>query len=97
MQKRIILLTFAFVCLTAVTVWAISNNYGHKETVKTELQGVATDADHCDPSACTPDKAAHCPYANGEKASAEASAHCPATADCPPSSCNAGSGDKAEL
>lgn len=100
MQKKFIIAAFIVCSGLALTIYSFASGPVSKDAVKPEVQTeqINTSAtDHCDPSNCTPEKAAACPYSNGaEKASTAASAECPATQDCPPSKCNT-TGTKATI
>ena len=63
----------------------------HNSTVKMEQVSTENPA-HCNPSDCTPEQAAKCPYGNkagmSATANVEAGNICPETKECPPSKCN---------
>jgi len=65
-----------------------------EQTTVPAEQTSAAPAGHCDPSDCTPEKAAACPYSNST--TAQGTNDCPVTKDCPPSACKPGS-NKATL
>ena len=94
MNKKLILVVLVVMAGAVATVFAIDhrNDSAPQLTAPTEQVSAETPA-HCDPSNCTPEEAAKCPYANkaATEATATADNACPATKDCPPSKCYAAS------
>ncbi len=95
MKTKGILGIVALVFVTMMTIWVSASNKSEPNQanqIKIEYKQAANPA-HCDPSNCTPEEAAKCPYANKAEMSATANATkdaCPATKECPPSKCNSG-------
>lgn len=101
MKKKILI--GAFVVLTGIMVglFAMSFSNNHEANVNTvpveQVSATTTTPEHCVPSECSAEKASTCPYSK-TNVTQEASANCPATADCPPSKCSSTEkSDKATL
>ncbi|HNW00236.1 MAG TPA: hypothetical protein PKL06_12755 [Chitinophagales bacterium] len=82
MQKKFMLAAVVVATGLILTAYAFTTKLQGSEEVSTEQ--LAPPANHCDPADCTTEKAKTCPYS---EASATAKKDCPATADCPPSTC----------
>jgi|GEM_PF-1343150 len=86
------LILIAGAVITAFATNCFDTNIEAKTPVSVET--VSTSAsmpEHCEPSDCSPEKAAACPYSNSAtstSALATENANCPGTKDCPPSKCN---------
>lgn len=94
MNLKSLLATLTLVFIVGISIWAMSATTageGQKSSASTEQMSTANPA-HCDPSDCTPEQAAKCPYGNKAQMSTTANAKsdnmCPETKDCPPSKCN---------
>lgn len=95
MNLKSLLATLTLVFIVGISIWAMSATTAgeaHKSSSSTEQMSNSNPA-HCDPSDCTPEQAAKCPYGNKAQMSTTANANsdnmCPETKDCPPSKCNA--------
>ncbi len=94
MNLKSILATLTLVFLAGIAIWAMTATTAgteHNNSVKMEQISNENPA-HCDPSDCTPEQAAKCPYSNKAQMSTTANAKsdniCPETKECPPSKCN---------
>lgn len=101
MKKKILIGSFVILTGAMVGLFAMSfsnNNNSNVNTVPVEqVSTTATTPEHCAPSECSAEKASTCPYSK-TNTTQEASANCPATADCPPSKCSSTEkSDKATL
>ncbi|MBK7568807.1 MAG: hypothetical protein IPI31_13380 [Bacteroidetes bacterium] len=94
MNLKTLLATLTLVFIVGISIWAMTATTAgaeHNNSAATEQMGSEKPA-HCDPSNCTPDQAAKCPYGNKAQMSTTANAKsdniCPETKECPPSKCN---------
>ncbi len=94
MNLRMIIAVFAIVFAAGISLMAFTSDCnstaeGNAVVIEKVVSGAVPE--HCDPSNCTPEQAAKCPYSNGSSMSATANIkidnNCPATPDCPPSKC----------
>lgn len=94
MKKKLLLSILVVMAGTIAAVYAVN----HRSEAPTQIaapteQVSAENPAHCDPSNCSPEEAAKCPYANKAAQATTESADnvCPATKECPPSKCNSAS------
>lgn len=95
MQKKF-LVAAVVVCTGLVMMAYAFTTAPDRETAETKIPAAQVNTEHCNPSDCTPDKQATCPYSKQAQQSASATGECPATKECPPSKCNQGA-EKATL
>ncbi len=95
MFKKIAIGSLILIAGAVVTAFATNCfNTNDEASSKVPVEQVSTATatpEHCQPSDCTPEKAAACPYSNSAAATsavANEQANCPATKECPPSKCN---------
>ncbi len=101
MKKKILIGSFVVLAGVMVGLFAMSFSNNNDTKVTTvpvdQVSTTATTPEHCATSECSSEKASTCPYSK-TNATQEASANCPATADCPPSKCSSTEkSDKATL
>ena len=89
MQKKFMIAAIV-VCTGLVLVaysFTMAPNTRHTATDKVQVTETSAMPEHCNPSDCTPEKQAECPYSKQAQSEAAAAGNCPATKECPPSKC----------
>lgn len=100
MNIRSIAAVFAVLFIAGISLLVFGGNHSvaaNSAPVKVEAVSdqMPSMPAHCDPSNCTPEEAAKCPYSHAaQEAAMHTEAACPATKECPPAKCNAGSDKK---